>query len=97
MADNDNVQDKYPLTAADLEMMADFQNGGPIKRTPAQGIADMQARIKQIKADIYKRTTVMSEMEDDADMEAGLAQYKKELAEAEARLLEYQLQQQGQN
>jgi hypothetical protein len=95
--DNQGDQEKYPLTPADLEMLADLQNGRPVKRTPAQGIADMQARIEQIKAAIWKRTTVMSETDPDPVNESDLAEYKKELAEAEARLLEYQTLLQGQN
>jgi len=96
MADNDK-EPEYPLTPADMEMLADFQNGKPVKRTPERGIKDMQARIEQIKAAIWKRTTVMSETDPDPVNETDLAEYKKELAEAEARLLEYQTLLQGQN
>jgi flagellar biosynthesis chaperone FliJ len=75
---------------------------GPAQRTPAQGVADMKARIKyfkQLKAKLLDRLEEISPKEKSTikSFEKTLADTNRALAEAEARLKEYKILARGQN
>ena len=92
--------DDYPLDPADLEMIVDgaLQDCGkpPLKRTPQEGIADMQARISRLNNQKIQLLNAP-----DIRMEEIILQEVRtlntELQEARDRLKEYQTQLEGLN
>lgn len=92
-------------TPAELEMIIDAANimekGHPLARSPAQGITDMQARIELLNSQIQKVKKQLKLKKADAKFQASaqpvLNDLIRDLAEAQARLHEYQTQLQGLN
>jgi hypothetical protein len=88
---------------ADIEMVVDAARRAtgrpPAARSPERGIADMKARIVQIKLD--KRNTLNALLDDlhpnREHLRAFLTDLNRELAEAEQRLTEYAAQAAGKN
>ena len=70
---------------AEADMMADEAHGKPLKRTPEEGIRDMERRIAST-------TQRLRNLHPDAQNPEIELQLIKELREAKARLKEYQIQ-----
>jgi len=96
-------------TPAELEIVHDevhiAEHGRPRKRTPAEGIHDMEARIRLLQQEKQSLLTTIddnfSRYDNDVTyrtgLDNGLAKINESLREAEARLSEYKAQQQGLN
>ena len=92
-------------TPAELEMILDETNiaarGRPLARTPAQGVADMQARIEFLTAQIQQVKDQVKLKKADVKFQAFatpmLETLARDLTEAQDRLREYQTQLQGLN
>jgi hypothetical protein len=92
-------------TPAELEMILDATNitekGRPLARPPAQGVADMQARIELLNSQIQKVKEQLKIKKSDAKFQASaqpvLNDLVRDLGEAQDRLREYQTQLQGLN
>jgi exonuclease VII large subunit len=92
-------------TPVELEMILDATNiaekGRPLTRTPAQGVADMQARIEFLNSQIQNVKEQLKIKRADAKFQAAaqpvLSDLVRDLAEAQNRLHEYQTQLQGLN
>lgn len=69
---------------------------GPAKRTPAEGIADMEARI-QYHTNLIRQAAATYDLLGREKFDALEAESQHQINLAKARLREYQLQQQGQN
>ena len=93
-----NQPDNNPLpnepSPAELEMILDEANilakGHPLARSPEQGIADMQARIKFLTAQMLK-------LDLDPSSKPVLDKLSNDLREAKRRLGEYQTQLKARN
>jgi hypothetical protein len=92
-------------TPAELEMILDATNlaerGRPLARTPAQGVADMEARIELLTRQIQQVKEQLKLKKADAKFQASaqpiLADLTRDLGEAQIRRREYQTQLQGLN
>jgi len=92
-------------TPAELEMILDATNitekGRPLARTPAQGVADMQARIELLTPQIQQVEDQLKLKKTDAKFQASaqpvLDDLVRDLAEAQSRLRECQTQLKGLN
>ena len=73
----------------EAEMGAEEMLGKPIKRSATQGIADMTARIAYLRKEL---ANIHPNASDEAEI--GLI---RDIADAEARLKEYQTQNEGRN
>ena len=77
------------------------EKGRPLARTPAQGIADMEARIELLTRQIQQVKEQLKLKKTDAKFQASakpvLDELVNKLGEAQARLHEYQIQLQGLN
>ena len=93
------MPDEFELTPADLEMLREQQSGKILPRPAAVGVADMAARIKQLtaaKKQILDRLQAAETLPDDAEWDR-VAELNRQIQTAEARLAEYNLQQEGLN
>lgn len=86
---------------AELEMVADEvrkKTGlGPARRSPEQGIADMQTRLELLTAQKSKLLDQLEDHPTDVQLANELSAVNKELLEAKERLAEYQSQFEGRN
>ena len=77
------------------------EKGRPLARTPAQGVADMQARIELLTRQIQQVNEQLKLKKADAEFQASaqpiLNDLTRDLTEAQDRLREYQTQLQGLN
>ena len=93
MPDSNPFRDPTP---ADLEMLRDEMAGKPLPRKAGEGIADMEARIKQLKEQKRRALEVFGAGE--ASVPASrLDELNAQIKEATERLAEYQVQQQSLN
>ncbi|MDE2102884.1 MAG: hypothetical protein KGL39_36910 [Patescibacteria group bacterium] len=86
-------------SGTDLEMLREQMAGKILPRPAAEGIADMQARLTQLRDDkqtILNRLQQAETLPDDAEWDR-VAELNRQIAEAETRLKHYQMQQEGLN
>jgi hypothetical protein len=79
----------------DAEMIAEELTGKVEPKTPEQGIADMRQRLRLLRG----RRKILENLDhpDDDFKITRLLQYDREIADAKARLREYQTQLSGRN
>jgi hypothetical protein len=102
--DNDAFDDIKKIltqgpTPADLDMVLEATAGKPLPRSPEQGIADMQARLRQLTEE---KTSLLEVMEGVPparynELVSNLNSLNNQIKEAQERLAEYRVQKEGQN
>jgi len=88
----------FDLSDADARDLTDAARRAtgqaPLPRTAAQGVADMQERIRQLTV---QKSRLLELMHLPSDLDSQLATLNRELADCQQRLKEYEHQRAGKN